>query len=167
MDNDTYISFKILDTLNRARKEKGEYTRINLKSIADELSIDFNFFIMRYGTELSKLGYIVPDVGNCAYITEKGIAILEQNNPLYQSYRPTENKNITINAPVTGSAIIQGDNNSVNITFDFIAKLEKEIEQSSLSLEEKKTWLNRIKEISSHPILASLVTKVLETLAKS
>ena len=44
MDNDTYISFKILDTLNRARKEKGEYTRINLKSIADELSIDFNFF---------------------------------------------------------------------------------------------------------------------------
>lgn len=166
MDNDTYISFKILDTLNRARKEKGEYARVQLKEIADELSIDFHFFMMRYGNELHKLNYIVPDLGNCAYITEKGIAILEQNNPLYQSYRPVENKNITINAPVTGSAIIQGNNNTANITLNFLATLEKEIAQSNLSPEEKKTWLSRIKEISSHPVLASVVTTALEMWAK-
>ena len=123
--------------------------------------------MMRYGNELHKLDYIVPDLGNCAYITEKGIAVLEQNNPLYQSYRPVENKNITINAPVTGSAIIQGNNNTANITFNFLANLEKEIARSNLPPEEKKTWLGRIKEISSHPLLASLVAKALEVLVKS
>ncbi|MBT9131501.1 MAG: hypothetical protein DDT41_01807 [candidate division WS2 bacterium] len=166
MDKDTLISFKILDALNRARKEKGEFTRVNLKDIADELSMDFDFFMIRYGIELHKLGYIVSDVGNCAYITEKGIAMLERNNPFYQDYRPVENKNIIINAPVTGSAIIQGDNNSVNITFDFLAKLEKEIAKSSLPPEEKKTWLSRIKEFGSHPVSASLA-KVLEMFTKS
>lgn len=166
MDKDAYISFKILDTLNRARKEKGEYACVNLKDIADELSIDFHFFMMRYGNELHKLDYIVPDLGHCAYITAKGIAVLEQNNPLYQNYRPVENKNITINAPVTGSAIIQGNNNTANITLNFLESLEKEITQSNLTPEEKKTWLSRIKEISSHPLLASLVAKALEILAK-
>lgn len=167
MDNDQYIFFKILDKLNRARKEKGEYARVNLREIADELSIDFYTFMMRYGNELHKLDHIVPDVGNNAYITSKGIAILEQNNPLYQSYRPVENKNITINAPVTGSAIIQGNNNSANITLDFLTTLEKEISNSSLSPEEKKTFLSSIKDFGSHPVVAPLLTKALEALAKS
>lgn len=167
MDNDTYISFKILDTLNRARKERGEYARVQLKEIADELSIDFHFFMMRYGNELHKLNYIVSDVGNSAYITERGIAILEQNNPLYQSYRPIEHKTITINAPVTGSPIIQGNNNTTSVAFNFLDTLEKEINKSNLPPEEKKTWLSRIKEISSHPILAPLIVKSLEMYAKA
>lgn len=153
--------------MNQARKEKGEYARVQLKEIADELSISFHLFMMRYGNELYKLNYIVTDVGNCAYITEKGIAILEQNNLLYQSYRPLESKNITINAPVTGSAIIQGNNNTATIALNFLVTLEKEIAESNLLPEEKKTWLGRFKEISSHPLLASLVAKALEMLAKS
>ncbi|MBM4293722.1 MAG: hypothetical protein FJ126_02310 [Deltaproteobacteria bacterium] len=138
MDNDTFISFKILDTINRARREKGEFTRVNLKNIAYELSIDFNFFMNRYGVELHKLGYIVADTANYAYITEKGIAILEKNNPLYQTYRPIENKSITINAPITGSAIIQGNNNILHITIDFLSKFENEIARSSLPPKRKR-----------------------------
>lgn len=164
MDQTTFISFKILDVLNRARKDKGEFARVNLKEIADDLSIDFHSFRLRYENELHNLGYIEPDVAGNAYITKQGVAMIEKNNPLYQNFKAAENKNITINGPVTSSSIVQGDNNNLNITLNFLTKLEKEIENSSLPQEEKKSCLNRIKRISKHPIIVSLITKVLGTL---
>ena len=166
MDRDTFIVFKILEVLNRARKEKGEFTRVNLKDIADELSMDFRFFRKRYENELYNLGYIVPDSGGDAYITKQGVAMIEKNNPLYQSFKNVENKNITIGGSVINSSIVQGDENYLNITFDFFTKLEKEIESSSLSQEEKKTWCSKIKEASHHPIIASLVANVLLSFIK-
>jgi hypothetical protein len=167
MDDDTYVSFRVLDILNRASKEKGEYTRVSLREVSNELNIDFDFFMRRYGNELHKLDYVVPDVGSNAYITPKGIAILEQNNPLYQSYRPQEDKSITIHGSVTGSAIIQGNSNSVNITFDFLSKLQEQIDKSALPEEEKKTWSSRIKEMASHPLLASVVSAALGAVVKA
>jgi len=167
MDTDTFIQFKILHRLNEVRKNKGLYSRTNLKDLSTEMSIDHNKFMARYANELFTLGQIDMNTGDEAYITPKGVAMIETNNPLFQEFRQAENKTININAPVVGSAIIQGNNNNTTVTLNFLDKFEKEIENSSLTPEEKKTWIGRLKDIGSHPILSSLCSKALEGGLKS
>lgn len=76
------------------------------------------------------------------------------------------NPQITVHGSVHNSTLVQGNNATINITNNFFQALEREIESSALSPEEQKTWLTRIKDFSSHPIVVEIVSKVLGGLCK-
>lgn len=115
------------------------------------------------GGRSQTLGLIeLPYVGGIeAHIAPKGMALVDKKNPFVNNFKNADIRNIEINAPVTGSAIVQGDNSTVSVAFNFIDKLEKEIQNSNLPEEEKKTWIKRIKELSTHPILVEVLKTVL------
>ena len=145
------------------RKEKGPHEPGDPSVIANEFSIDENSFTDRYVLDLQTLGLIeLPYAGNiAAHITPKGMALVDRENPFVKGFKSADIRNIEINAPVTGSAIVQGDNSTVSVAFNFIDKLEKEIQNSTLPEEEKKTWIGKIKELSTHPILVEALKTVL------
>jgi hypothetical protein len=119
-------------------------------------------FLHRWGSELRELGLIKMDIGGGAWITPAGSAVVEVTSPIYQHLRGADVKNITINAPVSGSNIVQGDSNVlINVSIDFLEKLKKAIDQSELPDDEKRTWLERLKEWAAHPLLVQLLAQVL------
>lgn len=159
MNKDELIKWTILDFLYKVRKERGPHEHGDLSEIAERFSIDKQTFKGVYISDLFDLGLIeTAAIGSMnARITPKGIACIDRNNPFVEEYRTADIKSISINAPVTGSAIIQGDNASVDIAFDFLDKFKQGIEESSLSPEEKKTWLKWIKDLSYHPALLEIL----------
>lgn len=133
-------------------------------NLAQRLSMDKTTIVNKL-VELTAEGHIEFNKEiELAFLTDRGRQLLTD---LKYKSKNIGSQNIIFNAPVNNSNIIQGDNASAIITVNFLNALQQEIEKSTLSEEEKKTWLSRIKEISSHPIIASLVAKALEMLAKS
>jgi|WetSurMetagenome_2_1015567.scaffolds.fasta_scaffold00408_16 hypothetical protein len=163
MDKDELIKWTILHFLYGVRKEKGPYEPGDLSEIAEKFSIDESTFVERYAADLSALGLIeLPYVGTIeGHITPQGMAIIDKNNPFVGSYKSGDVRNIAINAPVTNSQIVQGDNVTITVAMDFITNLQKEIDKSNLTDDEKKTWKQRLKELSTHPILIEALKKVL------
>lgn len=163
MNKDELIKWTILDFLYKVRKERGPCEHGDLSEIAERFSIDKQTFKGVYISDLTDLGLIdTVAIGSTnALITPRGIACIDRNNPFVDEYRTADIKNISINAPVTGSAIIQGDNASVDIAFNFLDKFKKGIEGSTLPEEEKRTWLKWIMDLSCHPILLEVLKKIL------
>lgn len=82
---------------------------------------------------LNESEYIEFEGFGCTKITPKGIASVAPNDPFAE-------RNIK----------------------DFLGTFEEVINDSALSPNEKKTWLNRIKEFTSHPVIVELIKKALE-----
>lgn len=167
MNEHNSIKIKILKILNEFRKSNGQVARKSLEDIANMLSIDFDKFMKLYGNELYTEDCIYLDSGANAYIKSKGISLVKKDSPFYDEYRNPEIKNLNINAPVTNSNIIQGNDNSIKITNQYFDYIIKEIEKSNLQPPEKTKWLKRIKDISSHPIVSQMFLKGLDFLSET
>src|SRR3990172_4435097 len=108
MDEDELIRWKILHALYRLRKAHGPYERLPLYDLAEDLSIKRDVFMSRYALDLENLGLIdIVDVGGGTVITQKGMALIDKKNPFLND-TGAGTRSIIINAPVSGSAIIQG-----------------------------------------------------------
>ncbi len=167
MNEHNSIKLKILKILNEFRISDGQFACKDLREVANTLSIDFDKFIKLYVSELDTESCILMDAAAYASIEPKGISIVEQDSPFYDEYRNPELKNININAPVTNSNIIQGNDNSIKITNQYFDYIIKEIEKSNLQPPEKTKWLKRIKDISSHPIVSQMFLKGLDFLSET
>lgn len=116
--------------------------------------------------ELSNEGHILFDEDHDIIALDKsGRQLLKELK--YNSTKNIGTQNIIFNAPVSNSNIIQGDNATASLTNNFFQALEREIENSALSPEERKTWLTRVKDFSSHPLVVELLSKVLGGLCTS
>ncbi|MBU0581426.1 MAG: hypothetical protein ABIJ40_16385 [Bacteroidota bacterium] len=167
MDKHTIIKMKVLEILNEYRKTEGPFARKDLKEISDILSIDFDYFMKVYANELYNDNQINMDSGWCAFITPKGIAIVDVNNPFYQEYKKIEMKNINILGSVSDSTIIQGNNNKVDITINFYEDLKREINKSEMKPDEKRSWLKRINDFSKNPIVSQIVLNLISEYVKA
>ncbi len=163
VDETELIKLKILYFLNEGRKT-GKVRGCNLFVLADTLNIDRNEFFNLYVQDLESLGLIkstfIPDG---AKITPNGIAVIDKNDPFVNQAK-TDIKHISIGGDVIQSNVTLGNGNSpqVNITFGFIAKLEKAINESpELSPGEKKSFIKNIKESLSSPKLWLILGSVL------
>lgn len=164
MDRDK-IKWAILHRLNKERAEHGPHSTIDAADIHQELGTDPEE-TENAVSDLQDHGFIRFITMRGMVITRQGIALIDDKNPFVADLRQ-DVKSISINAPVSGTTIVQGNNNNVIGALNFIARLEKEIENSSLSEEGKKTWLGRLKEFSSHPLLVEVLSKALDLSMKA
>ena len=120
----------------------------NAPKIAKKLNLDVKKISGKYLNPLKTEGYIEYPLDAYVRITQKGIDYLDDMNKKEQ---PTHLQ--IINNP-QNSPISQSGNATINITNNFLEELEKSINHSDLSPDEKQTWLQRIKEIGTNLVLS-------------
>lgn len=104
-------------------------------SLAEKLPVDKTTIINKL-IELTTEGHIgFDEETGLAFLADSGRQLLTD---LKYKSKTIGSQNITFNAPVNNSNIIQGDNASAIITVNFLSALQREIETSTLPEEEKK-----------------------------
>ncbi len=162
MDKTEIIKWNILHYLNNIRKKEGPHGRILLNELAKIFFIDYEAEMFPAAYDLHQLGHIkMIDSGPNVKITEKGIRLLDPDNPFIAEHCCEGKNAININAPVSGSTIAQGHNISIGNTLSFLDKFVESVSAADLPEEERKTWMNRIRELSLHPVLLEVLKKVL------
>lgn len=95
-------------------------------------------------------------------ITAAGLAIADKDNPLTEHLRPAAMNNLVINAPLFGSAVVQGAANRVSASLDFVSQLREEVAKADLPPDEKKTLLGQVNKFATHPLLVEILSQVLQ-----
>jgi len=131
--------------------------------LAKQLCIDREKFIQVWCTELEELGLIGGrTVSDGAFITNRGMALVEKESPFYSAYK-REVKNISIQGPISQSAIAVNGSATVNISSDFLKRFQAAIsENPEIDEVKKKNIIQTIKEWSSHPVLLKVLERVLD-----
>jgi hypothetical protein len=111
---------------------------------------------------LKKLGLAEKVTVPTVRITATGLAIAEKDNPLTEHLRPAAMNNLVVNAPLFGSAVVQGNANRVSASLDFVSQLREELEKADLPPEEKKTLLDQVKKLATHPLLVEILSQVFQ-----
>lgn len=133
----------ILENLYNLWKEYGTNKVKTLQALIEE----YGFQEKNIRKPLKKListGLVDAD-SYSAWITKKGIALMDSVNPSGESAVTREEK-----APVS-------------IGINFLKKFEQAISRSELSAPETEMWLNGIKQLSHNPVLLKAVEAALKS----
>jgi hypothetical protein len=90
-------------------------------------------------------------------LTPEGYKIARPDDPSNPFYGRNQ---VVINAPIQGSAIAFDGSQArtINLSKNFLEKLEKEIENHpDISVEDKRRWLPTIIEMAKHPLVLKII----------
>ena len=101
-------------------------------------------------------------------ITSDGIDLVEDPDEFNRLMPPIQQTVIVqgdLSGNVQGSGSIQGDTTNINVEV-FFSTLQEKIEASDLPADEKRTLLDSIKSLSSHPLVVGSLPTIIGNLFK-
>lgn len=159
------LTENIVEYFAKIREEKGRLEMTSIKDVCNHFPEEDKEVVSLCLDELYGLDFLKVPAYGLYQITEIGMAYVHKNDPLYAHVR-RDMKNISVHAS-NSIVAVDGSEISIDLAPDFLSKFEKMIQESSeLPESDKKTWLNRLNELSRHPILIPILDGVLKYIQK-